>query len=68
MTNNKAILFSAVKPNKKQEQGFKTFLNNKYNEDIVLEWIEDKSLNNIGVIAFKDPNRAQKFDQEKNRF
>ena len=46
MINNKAILFSAVKPNKKQEQRFKTFLNNKYNEDIVLEWIEDKNLNN----------------------
>ncbi len=46
MTNNKAILFSAVKPNKKQEQKFKTFLNNKYSEDIILEWVEDKTLNN----------------------
>ncbi len=46
MINNKAILYSAFKPDKKQEQGFKTFLNNKYNEDILLEWVEDKSLNN----------------------
>ncbi len=58
MTNNKAILFSAVKPNKKQEQRFKTFLKNKYNEDILLEWVEDKSLNN----GFKLEVGAEVFD------
>ena len=45
MEIRKAYIYSAVKPDSRQEKGFISFIKNKYHEDIELEWVEDPQLN-----------------------
>ena len=46
METKKAFLYSAVSPDSRQEEGFKSFLKKKYDEEYELEWVNDPILNN----------------------
>ncbi len=46
METKKAFLYSAVGPDSRQEEGFKSFLKKKYNEEYEVEWVNDPILSN----------------------
>ncbi len=46
METKKAFLYSAVAPDGRQEEGFKSFLKKKYSEEFELEWVNDPLLDN----------------------
>ena len=42
--NLKAYLYSAQRPDSRQEEGFRAFLRKRYQEEIPLEWIDEPEL------------------------
>ena len=44
MNNMKAYLYSSLRPDARQEEGFTAFLKERYREDIELFWVEEPSL------------------------